>query len=273
LLRLQKIYGSTIRSDGAKYFCYNELCHDQVVARLQHALGKAALDFDGAGPAFVEALVSSLKVSRLSDILSLTSAQVAASVGRSAGSKFEAEVARVKTVPMWRKIYALGVELVGVSSSKDLCAQFSSILDIAGAGLPKLTEILGPVAASNLVKFLQNNAYEIDRLATLGYTFSEIKVPQASSGDKPLAGKCFVVTGTLESSKRPQMYARIEAAGGTTKGSVSKGVDYLVVGDGAGAGQSTAAAKLGTKCISELELYQMAGWKFEVQATPKIDQW
>ena len=98
------------------------------------------------------------------------------------------------------------------------------------------------------------NVDDLEELESLGFLFSE-----SADRSGPLQGKTFCITGGLVSGKREEVAARIEKAGGTFKSSVSKKIDYLIVGEGGGANKAEAAKKHGTKVISEEQLYEMMG--------------
>lgn len=246
--------------DGAHYFCPNETgCMDQVVQRLQHAVGKSALDWDGFGIKTVEKLTLA-GVRQFSDILGLPTAEVERLFGPAQARQFLSERERVKKAPLWRKLVALGIDLVGVTACRELCADKHSLVDIAGLGESGLTQRLGPVAAKNTVKFLQTHLGELDRCEQYGYMFHDEAPPApTTAANSNVAGKSFCITGTLLSGTRTAVSRRIEAAGGEVKGSVTKGLDYLVVGEGGGANKAAAARKYGTVCIDEKELYELLG--------------
>lgn len=244
--------GSKLVRDGVHYFCPNHAgCPEQVYGRLQHAVGKSCLDLDGCGEAAVRTLISQ-GCRRLSDVLAISPSQVTV-LGDAASSRFLAGREVVKKAPFWRKLAALGIEGVGRTASKDLAAKYSDILAIAAAPQTELEALMGPVKTSNLLTWLRDNADEIERLDQLG-----MKFVNEQSGGK-LSGKTFVITGSLLSGTRDQIAEKIEKAGGTVKGSVSKKVDFLVVGSDPGTNKLTSADKCGTLKISEEELYALLG--------------
>jgi DNA ligase (NAD+) len=239
---------SVLTRRGVHTFCPNPTCPAQVQMRIKHATAKSALDWDGMGDAQILALYSQ-GFSKLSDLF--TKEPVGLTPG--AAKKFAAERERVKKAPLWRKLVALGIEGVGSTLCKELAAKYRSIEAIAAVPRTELVALLGPVNYASLVKFIEENAEEIERLVQAGVVFEEAGVAG------PLSGKEFVITGTLMSGTRSQVAARIEAAGGLVKGSVSRKTDYLVVGTGGGANKAAGAAKYGTICLTEEELYKLLG--------------
>lgn len=248
-----------LERDGVHYFCRNYACPDRVFWRLLHAVGKGCLDWDGMGAESIRRWIEA-GVTKLSHLLG---APVPVSFSTSAARRFSEGREKVKSAALWRKIAALGIEDVGQTSSKELAAKFNSLEAMVEAGRAGLLPILGPVATESFLEFIQVNLEELDALDQYGMQFQA----EAQPANKPagaLAGKSFVITGTMMSGKRPQVAAWIESQGGEVKGGVNKGVNYLVVGDGGGNNKAAAAQKLGTTCISESELYQMAGMEVPV---------
>lgn len=216
--------------------------------RIKHATAKSALNWDGMGDAQILALYGQ-GFSKLSDLFT----KEPTGLTPAAAKKFAAERERVKKVPLWRKLAALGIEGVGNTLCKELAAKYRSIEAIAAAPRTELVTLLGPVNYASLAKFIEENAEEIERLVQAGVVFEEVGVAG------PFSGKEFVITGTLMSGTRGQVAARIEAAGGLVKGSVSRKTNYLVVGTGGGANKAAGAAKHGTICLTEEELYKLLG--------------
>jgi DNA ligase (NAD+) len=251
-----------VHRDGANYFCGNPDCKAQVTGNIQHAVSKGALDMDGCGVAQISELYAA-GCRSLSDVLAVNPSFMTPADK----SKFLAERERVKMAPLWRKIVALGIEGVGVTSAKDLTEEFSSLAEMIQAGKAKLVSILGPVAADNFVTYVDENLAELEALDELGFKFDEEK-KTATTG--PLAGKILVITGTSTVGTRPEVSAMVERAGGKMKGSVSKGVDYLIVCPGGGRNKAVAAEKLGTKCIDESELFRLMGIPMPAGVSPLL---
>jgi DNA ligase (NAD+) len=127
--------------------------------------------------------------------------------------------------------------------------------------------IVGEVFGRNFVDYMVQNVDELDELEMIGFGF-------AATADRsgPLSGKTFCITGGLVSGKREEVATRIEKAGGSFKSSVSKKVEYLIVGEGAGASKSEAARKHGTKIITEEQLYEMMGYPMPRAATNVLSE-
>lgn len=256
-----------VRDEGmVAWYCPNEECEDQVKQRLLHSLGKSALDLDGSGDAMIELLVK-CGVRKLSDVFLMqqfTTKDGPVNMGSAAMGKFVSERERVKQAPLWRKMYALNIEGFGRTACQDLTLKFPSMEGFVAAletkaGYTEVEKLVGEVNTRSLVKWLCKNVDEVERLESAGFKFQD-----DTSRSGPLVGKSFVITGTMLSGKRDEVAAWIEEAGGVMKGSVSKKVDYLVVGEEGGANKAAAAKKLGTTCISESELFTLMGREMPV---------
>jgi DNA ligase (NAD+) len=162
---------------------------------------------------------------------------------------------------MWRLLFGLGILHVGAGVAKALGRGFAALDDVFAAGVNQLTECedVGEVIAQSVVLWHGDprNQKLIERLRKAGLNFeSQLYKPKAKAG--PLAGKTFVLTGTLPNLKREEAAAKIEAAGGKVSGSVSKKTDYVVAGAEAGT-KLDKAQKLGVSIIDEAELLRLCG--------------
>src|SRR5581483_2006342 len=166
-----------------------------------------------------------------------------------------------KSRDMWRLLFGLGILHVGAGVAKALGKAFANLDDLFAASEPQLTEIedVGEVIARSIVQWHgdSRNRKLIDRLRKADLNFnSALYNPSAALG--PLAGKTFVLTGTLPNLKREEAAAKIEALGGKVSGSVSKKTDYVVAGEDAGS-KLEKAQKLGIKIIDESALLKLCG--------------
>ena len=245
--------GTPTVKEGAHTFCHNYACPDQVKQRLIHAFSKGALDVDGCGPAIIDSLVASGCVT-ISDVLKRKAITANDGVNE---RKVLVGFNTCLNQPIWRKLYALGIELIGQTKCKDLALKYNNDVDaIFNADTTELTALLGPVAADNMVQFILRNCTELVELANLGFWTQPTANATVQSG---ATGKQFVITGTLMSGTREAVAATIEAHGGVVKSSVNKKLDYLIMGQEPGASKQAAATKYGIKTINEDELYALLG--------------
>lgn len=236
------------------YFCTNVECSEQVFARLRYSTGKEALDMDGSGEALVRELIDKGGVRKLSQIFTLEDVSFLKPAAR---TKFLAERERVKAAPLWRKLAALCVDGIGRTLSQEIAGKWSSLI-AAFDEKDALRVLVGNVNYTNLVRYIEQNGAEIDALDAAGF------VLESDERTGPLTGKSFVITGTLTSGKREDVAELIQEAGGIVKSSVTRKVNFLVVGAEGGANKAEAARKLGTICISEEQLFDMLGKKMPI---------
>ena len=243
--------------------CTSRLCKDQVFARLEHAVKKQSLDIDGCGEQSIRAMVDR-GINNLSDLFA---ADDLSFLGDAASKRVASGLKKAKTAPLWRKLHALGIDGIGVTTCKELANRWNSLPDMLDR-LDDVSKLLGPVTFTNFRIYFENddNLAELEKLIILGVVFEDEK----KSG--PLVGKSFCITGGMLSGSREDVSAKIESLGGSVKSSVSKKVQYLVVGEGAGNNKSANAKKLGTLCISEKELYDLMGLPMEIKMVDNFEE-
>ncbi len=246
--------------EKAAWRCPNRLgCRAQVEAGLQHFASRLAMDIEGLGEKLVAQLVARDKVRRPSDLYALDAASLAGldRMGDKSARNLIEAIAASKDRPLERCLYALGVPQVGESTARDLARHFGSIDAIAQADEAALTAVFGVGAevARQVVAFFAEpgNRDELGRLQEAGLRFVPPPREAAVATIAGVAGKSFVLTGTLPTLSRDQAGARILAAGGKVAGSVSKKTDYVVAGEAAGS-KLEKAQQLGLRILSEAEL-------------------
>ena len=245
--------GAKLYEDGAHIFCPNEYgCRPQVIGRLEHFTSKECMDIRGISEKSIAQLYDSLGVRSLIDLYSLTADELKTLDGfkDKKAENFVSSIEKSKSVPLDRFINALGIENVGKKSAKDLARVFGSIDALAAASREQLLAVpdVGEVVADCIAQYFAKHAALIEKFKTIGidprYTGSEEK--------QNLAGKTFVLTGTLAGYTRDEATAIIESRGAKVSGSVSKKTDYVLAGESAGS-KLDKAARLGVKIIDENE--------------------
>ncbi len=234
---------------GVVWRCVNPDCPAQVRGRIEHWCARGAMDIEGGGEVLAAQLVKQGLVRDVADLYSLTLAELAGleRMGEKSAQNFLAGIEASKQRDLWRLLFGLGILHVGTGVAKALGKCFATLDDLFAASLVQLTEIedVGEVIAGSLVQWhgAEGNVKLLERLRKAGLNFrSALYNPSAALG--PLAGKTFVLTGTLPTLKREEAAARIEALGGKVSGSVSKKTDYVVAGEDAGS-KLDKAQKLG----------------------------
>lgn len=242
--------------------CPNTLtCPAQVRASLRHFGSRLAMDVDGLGEKIVDQLIDAGLVRRPSDLYTL---DVNRLVGldrmgeRSAENLLEA-LERSKARPLDRVLVALGIPQVGEATARDLARHFGTLDALLAASTEDLAAVsgVGPIVAQSVGSFFADADHleEIERLRAAGVRFEPVEVA-APAGDGHLAGKSFVLTGTLPTMKRDDAKKRIEALGGKVAGSVSKKTDYVVAGAEAGS-KLDKARELGIAVLDEAALVEL----------------
>jgi DNA ligase (NAD+) len=249
--------------EGVVWRCLNPDCPAQVRGRLEHWCARGAMDIEGGGEVLVRQLVQTGLVRDVAELYSLKLSDVAnlERMGEKSARNFLDGLEASKQRDMWRVLYGLGILHVGSGVAKALGRGFATLDDLFAASVDQLTECedVGEVIAQSVVQWHGDprNRRLIEGLRKAGLNFkSALYQPRAAAG--PLAGKTFVLTGTLPTLKREEAAAKIEAAGGKVSGSVSKKTDYVVAGADAGS-KLDKAQKLGVKIIDEAELLRLCG--------------
>ena len=224
---------------------------------LQHFASKGALDIDTLGEKNVVALVDAELVRDFADIYTLTKQQLL-ELDRFAdisAEKLLAAIDEKKTPELERFVYALGIRHVGTQTAIDLVHHFESLEVLSRATIDELESVdgVGTVVAESVVAWFADE----DNQALLT-KFKQVGVePYYQKKSGKLAGKNFVVTGSLESMSRDEAAEKVRALGGTFQTAVAKDTDYLVAGGKVGASKLKKAEQYGTKIINEIEFREM----------------
>lgn len=272
--------------------CTNFECPAQAVTSISHFAGRKALDIDGLGGIVAEALVRHGHARTPLDLFNLTEETLAnlnlgteespRRFGDKNAAKVIAALEAARTKPLNRWLFAMGIRQLGESAAKELSRLHEKLSDIPSSEI--LAELLkdtratakkqnpflvqyaitgdvGPAVAESVTTFFQSEAgqHVIERLKDLGIDpVSDNYLPKLDEMDLsslPLAGKTFVITGTL-SVDRDEVKALIESKGGKVSGSVSSKTHYVVAGEGGGS-KRDKAEKLGVPILTEEELRAM----------------
>ena len=247
-----------VRPEGEAVYRVKGLSGPLILKRaLKHFASKGALDIDTLGEKNVEALVDAELVRDLADIYTLAKEQLL-TLERFAdisAQKLIDAIAAKKQPPLERFVYGLGIRHVGAQTAIDLVNHFESLDKLAQAGIDELQSVdgVGVVVAESIMAWFadEDNAVLLEKFTLLGVT----PIYKAKRGE--LAGKSFVITGTLQSMSRDQAAEKIRALGGTFQTSVGKDTAYLVAGGKVGASKLARAEKYGTKVIDELNLLNL----------------
>jgi len=250
-----------VRTEGeVDYRCVNANCPAKLLGTILHFASRGVMNIDGMGESLVNQLIEHGLVKNVADIYDLTKKDLL-SLDRFADKSAQNildEIENSKKLPLERVIYGLGIRMVGERTAQFLAEHFGSMEDLASAGVEELQNVneVGPRIAESIVEFfsIPANQHLVKRLAGAGLTF---KGKKKERGTK-LAGKTFVLTGTLAKYTRDEAKKMIEDAGGKVTGSVSKKTDYVVAGADAGS-KLDKARELGVAVIDESEMEKLLG--------------
>ncbi|SDD83243.1 DNA ligase (NAD+) [Variovorax sp. CF079] len=251
-----------LREEGeVDYRCTGGLfCAAQRKEAILHFAARRALDIEGLGDKLVEQLVDANLIRTLPDLYKLgftTLAGLDRMADKSAKNLVDAlEASKKTTLP--RFLFGLGIRHIGESTAKDLAKHFGKLDAIMDATEEQLLEVndVGPVVAKSLRTFFDqaHNREVVEQLRACGLSWEEGE--PAARAPKPLAGKTFVITGTLPTLSRDEAKDKLETAGAKVAGSVSKKTDYLVAGAEAGS-KLDKALELGVAVIDEARLLEI----------------
>lgn len=248
------VCGARVIREGAYTFCPAGLsCPAQLMGRIGHYASRNALNIEGLGRETARQLVEKGKVRSVADLYRLTAADLLELDGfaeKSADRLYEA-IQASKRPALDRFLYALGIPQVGERTARILARHFGSLTALRKAGpddLQKTAEI-GPEIARSVAGFFaeEENREVLDALAKAGM---EVQALRQAAAAQPLRGKTFVLTGTLDRTRREEARERIEALGGRVASSVSRKTDYVVAGLEPGS-KLDDARRLGVKVIDE----------------------
>jgi DNA ligase (NAD+) len=246
---------------GSVLRCPNLDCPAQVRGRIAHWCWRGAMDIEGGGEVLVNQLVNSGLVRDVSELYKLKLEEVAGleRMAEKSAKNFLDGLEASKSRDLWRLIFGLGILHVGTGVAKSLGKTFATLDDLMEQSLDRLveTEDVGGVIAQSLFAWFgdKQNRELIERLRKAGLNFKSA-LYRSESALGPLAGKTFVLTGTLPTMTREEAAAKIEFLGGKVSSSVSKKTDYVLAGEEAGS-KLEKAQKLGLKIIDEPEFMKL----------------
>ncbi len=249
-----------VRIEGeAAHRCTGDSCPAQLLRRLEHFVSRDAMDIEGLGPALLEKFLDEGFIKSPADIYKLERDKIAAleKMGEKSADNLLESIKMSKSRDLYRFLYALGINLNGLKSSKTICKHFKSMNDLMNATIDDLTRIsdIGEKTAQNIVDFFKKyeNKELVVELIELGLND---KAEDTQSTNSTLSGKKFVVTGKFDTLSRDEIVEIIEQNGGEAIGSVSKKTDYLIVGENAGSKLSKAES-LGIKTLTLDDFMEM----------------
>ena len=276
-----------VQNEGeVAWYCPNVLgCSPQVRGRIEHFIGRKAMNIESLGEGKVELLYEEGLVHNVADLYDLTYDKLfglekvitiqdeyslipiatrKVSFKEKTSQNILEALEKSKSVPFERVLFALGIKFVGESVAKVLAKALHDIDHIIGASIEEMTQIdeIGEKIALSVKTFFedQRNIDIVNRLKAAGLQFA-IEEKQASDKEQVLAGKSFVVSGVFQHYSRDGIKETIEAYGGKSVSSISSKTDYVLAGDKMGPEKRKKAEALGIPILTEDEFDQMIGVK------------
>ena len=248
-------------ADEAMRYCPNVSCPGRVLEGLVHYASRDAMDIRGLGYERVRQLLDEGLIRDVADLYDLTAPRLMEleRFARQSAEQLVAAIDASRQRPLSSLLFGLGVRHVGKTVAQLLARRFGTMAGLMGASEEAINDVpgIGGAIAEAVVGFFgePRNQRLIERLERAGLTFVE---PRAADAGGTLAGKAYVLTGTLPTLSRSEATDLIEQAGGRVAGSVSKKTDAVVAGADAG-GKLEKARALGVEVIDEAELLRRVG--------------
>lgn len=228
--------------DEADYFCPNSECPAQFKRLVEHFVQRDAMDIEGLGEKLSHRLVNIGLVETLADIYRIKKADLTSleGFGEKSANNLIAAIEASKDRPLNRLIFGLGIQHVGKTVAEDLVQHVRSMDELADATVSQLNAIegIGPTIAESIVDWfeVEKNQDLVADLKSEGVNVERQshEAPFRDEADLPLAGRTFVITGTLPERSRADASDLLERAGASVTSSVSGNTDFLLVGDNPG---------------------------------------
>ena len=265
-----------VREEGeAAYRCPNTLgCPPQIKGRIEHFIGRKAMDVDSLGEGKIDVLYQAGLVRRVADLYQLDKEQILglskAIVNEATGDEriisFQEKtvdniltgIALSKSQPFEKVLFGLGIRFVGETVAKKLAFHFKTMDAVMAADFETLNAVseIGGVIAKSVIDYfmITENREEIELLKNAGLVFEVVEKQLASN---VLNGAKIVVSGVFARFSRDELKKCIEDNGGINVSAISKATDFVVVGDSMGPAKKEKAEKLGVKMISEDDFADM----------------
>jgi DNA ligase (NAD+) len=236
-------------------------CRAQRQEALRHFASRRALDIEGLGDKLIEQLVEHEVLKSPADIYTLAAAALAEleRMGEKSAQNLIAAIDKSRRTTLPRLLFGLGIRDVGEATALALARHFGTLERLMAADEATIQQVpdVGPIVAAHVAAFFasQDHRRVIKALRDEGVTWPEMKAAPVTDSD-PLAGKTFVLTGTLQSLTREAAQEALTARGAKVSGSVSKKTHYVVAGSDAGS-KLTKAQALGVPIIDETQLLRL----------------
>ncbi|HLN19688.1 MAG TPA: NAD-dependent DNA ligase LigA [Bacteroidales bacterium] len=252
-----------VKNEGeANHFCPNYLhCPPQIKGRIEHFIGRRAMDIEGLGQETVDLLFSLNMIRTVADLYDLKKEDLIPleRMGEKSASNIINSIKGSSSVPYNRVLYALGIRHVGETVAKTLAKRFRNIDELINAGVEEITSVkdIGPKIASSVTAFFSDsdNISIIERLKKAGVKLSDDT--DRGKMSNVLEGKTIVISGSFTKHSRDEYKEIIEQNGGKNSSSVSGSTSFILAGENIGPAKKEKAAQSGIPLIGEEEFLKI----------------
>jgi len=248
--------------DEAVVRCIGSSCPAQLKERIAHYAQRTAMDIEGLGEKLIEQLVDRGLIHDITDLykLDLSTLSSLERMGKKSSENLLRQIEESKNRSFARLIFALGIRYVGIRGARILSENFSSMNELSKAKEEDLEAVpeIGPRTAQSVVLFFreERNKELLEKLKRWGVRMEKGKEEREKVRRTLLSGKRFVFTGGLEHFSRDEAKGIVERLGGRAVSSVSKNVDYVVIGENPGS-KYDKANSLGLNILTEKEFEEI----------------
>jgi DNA ligase (NAD+) len=256
------------RKEGeAAFYCPNEEgCPPQIVGKMQHFIGRKAMNIEGLGDETIETLYQKGFIRQISDIYNLylhsDELKKMGRFGEKSINNMLEGIEKSKQMPFQKVLFGLGVRYIGETVARKLATHFKTIDNLAAASFEELVvaEEIGERIAQSIISYFSSelNKQEVEKLKAHGLQFETVNV-EIKLASESLSGKTFIISGVFEKYSRDELKDIIEQNGGKIVSSISAKLNYLIAGDNMGPSKLEKAQKLNIPIIGEDELMGMIG--------------
>ena len=253
-----------IRIEGeANHYCPNSiLCPPQITGRIEHFIGRKAMNIDGLGEETIELLYQKNLVKNISDLYRLKKEDLMPldRMGDKSADRILGSIKESLNVPFEKVLFALGIRHVGQTVAKKLAKTLNSIQGLKAASFEELVEIdeIGDKIAKSIILFFEDEAQNnlVNELVEHGLQF-ELNEEELANQTNKLVGLSIVISGSFSLHSRDELKALIEQNGGKNTSSISKKTDLFLAGEKVGPSKLEKVEKFGIKTISEKEFIEL----------------
>ena len=257
-----------IRYEGeAAYYCPNAIsCPPQIKGRIEHFVGRKAMNIDGLGTETIDQFYQAGLIKDIADLYTLKAIDICRleGLGEKSAVSIVHGIEDSKKVPFERVLFAIGIRFVGETVAKILARAFKSMEALENATVEQLTAVneIGVKIAQSIVSFFSDERSRelVNRLKGYGLKM-EIEESSAQGGSDILAGQTIVISGVFNHHSRDEYKELIERHGGKNSGSISAKTSFVLAGDNMGPAKREKAQELGVKLVSETEFLEMINEK------------